>query len=162
MHWFLARVQAYRISFVARRLICINACQSGVHVSVRIRPSSGASGRGNLRWGRGERGKKFLSLRSIFFLLFFSPFPPETPHTQVRYTLLRTLRWHDGEDKENVKQAMGWISKTHLCTFIKLFGTFLCRHCKNSTGKCLISRFMEDLNKRRLNFLSLSELEYGS
>ena len=29
-------------------------------------------------------------------------------------------------------------------------------------NKNLISRFMEDVNKRRLNFLSLSELEYDS
>ena len=40
--------------------------------------------------------------------------------------------------------------------------TFLCRHCTTTTGKCLISRFMEDVNKRRVNFLSLSDLEYGS
>ena len=29
------------------------------------------------------------------------------------------------------------------------------------TGKCLISPFMEDVKKRRLHFLSLSELVYG-
>ena len=31
-----------------------------------------------------------------------------------------------------------------------------------TSGKYLISRFMEEVNKRRLNFLSLYELEYGS
>ena len=36
------------------------------------------------------------------------------------------------------------------------------RHFTTTTGKCLISSFMEDVNKQRLNFLSLSELEYGS
>ena len=53
-------------------------------------------------------------LATLLFTSLFS-FPPETPHTQARYTLLGTLRWHDGENKnenENVKQAMGWISKT--------------------------------------------------
>ena len=51
-------------------------------------------------------------LATLLFIFLFS-FPPETPHTQARYTLLGTLRWHDGENKnENVKQAMGWISKT--------------------------------------------------
>ena len=43
-----------------------------------------------------------------------------------------------------------------------LFCTFLCRHCTAMTGKWLVSRFMEDVNKRRLNFLSLSILECGS
>ena len=31
-----------------------------------------------------------------------------------------------------------------------------------TTGKWLISLFMEEVDKRRLNFLSPSELEYGS
>ena len=53
-------------------------------------------------------------LATLLFIFLFS-FPPETPHTQARYTLLGTLRWHDSENKnenDNVKQAMGWISKT--------------------------------------------------
>ena len=53
-------------------------------------------------------------------------------------------------------------TKKQLCTCITLFCTFVCRHCTTTTGKCLISRFMEDVNKRRVNFLSLSDLEYGS
>ena len=80
MHWFLARVQTYRISFVARRLICINACQSGVHVSLRIRPSSGVSGRGNLRLESGGKRKE-VSIPWLFLILvfaFLSSFPPET------------------------------------------------------------------------------------
>ena len=32
------------------------------------------------------------------------------------------------------------------------FCTFLCRHCMTTTGKCLVSSFMEDVNKRRLIF----------
>ena len=36
------------------------------------------------------------------------------------------------------------------------------RHCTTTTGKCLISHFMEDVNKRWLKFLSLSELQYVS
>ena len=52
--------------------------------------------------------------------------------------------------------------KQHLFTSITLFCTFLCRHCTAMTGKWLVSRFMEDVNKRRLNFLSLSILECGS
>ena len=37
-----------------------------------------------------------------------------------------------------------------------------CQQMETTTGKCLISRFMEDVNKRPLIFLSLSELEYDS
>ena len=36
------------------------------------------------------------------------------------------------------------------------FGTFRRRNCTTTTWKCLISRFMEEVNKRRRNFLSLS------
>ena len=39
--------------------------------------------------------------------------------------------------------------------------TFRCRHCTTTTWKCLISRFMEDINKRWWIFLSLFKLEYG-
>ena len=34
-----------------------------------------------------------------------------------------------------------------------------CRHCTTTTGECLISRFMEDVNKGGLNFLFLSKLQ---
>ena len=73
-----------------------------------------------------------------------------------------TLRCHDGDDNENVKKAKVEWAKQQLCPCITHFGTFLCRHCTATTGKRLISRFREDVNKRRLNFLSFSELEYGS
>ena len=38
----------------------------------------------------------------------------------------------------------------------------LCRQCTNTTWKCLISRFMEDVNKPRRGFLFPSELGYVS
>ena len=41
---------------------------------------------------------------------------------------------------------------------ITLFYTFLCHHSTATTEKCLISRFIEDVNKQRLIFFSLSEL----
>ena len=43
-----------------------------------------------------------------------------------------------------------------------LFCTFLCRHCKTTTWKCLIPRCTEEVHERRRNFLSLSELGCGS
>ena len=60
------------------------------------------------------------------------------------------------------QKTIGLISKKQLCTCITLFCTFLSRFCATTTWKCLISRFMEDVNKQRRNFISLSELEYGS
>ena len=76
--------------------------------------------------------------------------------------LLATLRCHDGNDNENIKKAIGWIGKTTTLHVMMLFCTFLCCHCTATMGKCLISCFMEDINKRQLNFLSFSKLEYGS
>ena len=72
------------------------------------------------------------------------------------------LRYHDGDVNENVKKAIRWIGrKTTVHAFFTLFCTFLYRHYMTMTLKCLISRFTGDVNKRRRNFLSLSELEYG-
>ena len=41
------------------------------------------------------------------------------------------------------------------------FWTFLCRHYKTRTWKCLISRFVQEVNTRRRIFLSLSKSEWG-
>ena len=41
------------------------------------------------------------------------------------------------------------------------FFVFLCRHCTTTTWKCLISRFVEDVNNQWQNFLYLYELGYG-
>ena len=53
-----------------------------------------------------------------------------------------------------------WLNRQNQAS--RYFCTFLCRNCKTTAGKCLISRFMVEVNKRRLNFLSLSELEHRS
>ena len=39
--------------------------------------------------------------------------------------------------------------KKQLCTCITLFCTFLCRQCTTTTWKCLISRFVEVMNRRQ-------------
>ena len=87
----------------------------------------------------------------IFKCSVFSGFIKNIDQVQP---VLGTLRCHDGDENENDKTATLHV---HLA-----FCTFLYRHCATTTGKCLISRFMEDVNKRRLNFLSLSEVEYNS
>ena len=71
--------------------------------------------------------------------------------------LLGSFSNDDGDGSENFKKAIGLLSKT-TSTCITLFCTFLYRLCKTTTWKCLISRFMEDVNKRRRIFLSLSKL----
>ena len=47
-----------------------------------------------------------------------------------------------------------------LCTCITLFCKFLCRLCTTTAWRCLISRFVEDVNPRRLPF-SFPELWYS-
>ena len=49
------------------------------------------------------------------------------------------------------------LTKQQPCTCITLFPTFLCRHCTSRTWKCIISRFVEDVNTRQ----QLSELWYN-
>ena len=40
-------------------------------------------------------------------------------------------------------------SKQQFCTCITLFCTILCRHCMTTTWKCLISRYTQEVHKRR-------------
>ena len=50
---------------------------------------------------------------------------------------------------------------TLLGTCITLFCTFFCRRCTITTWKCLISRFVEDVNTRQRLSSSLPELRYS-
>ena len=53
------------------------------------------------------------------------------------------------------KQNNSFVRASHfLCTFLSRF-------CTTTTWKCLISCFMEDVNKQRRNYIYLSELGYG-
>ena len=78
------------------------------------------------------------------------------------FTIIRDLkiRWRRRQ-RELQKNNTSRLAKQQLCTCISIICTFLCRHCKTTTRKCLISRFMEDVNKLLWNFLSHSELGYG-
>ena len=86
-------------------------------------------------------------LQTIPFTAVYLP-PPPLPGL-----LIGTLRCHNGEVNGNRLNRQN----NNFCTCVTLFSTFLYSHCTTRTGKCLISRFIEDVNKRRLNFLSLSE-----
>ena len=50
-------------------------------------------------------------------------------------------------------------AKQQLCTCSTLFCTFFCRHCTTTTWKCLISRFVENVNTRQRLY---SILEFNS
>ena len=67
---------------------------------------------------------------------------------------LMNLSNDDGDGNENGKKA-----KQQLCTCITLFCTFLCRQCTITTWKCLISRFVENVNTRQRLY---SILEFNS
>ena len=62
--------------------------------------------------------------------------------------------------RQRERQKSLRLAKQQLCTHITHVCTFLCRHCTTTTRKCLISRFMEEVNKLLRNFLSHYELGY--
>ena len=73
-----------------------------------------------------------------------------------------TLRSKDADDNENVKKTIGLISKTTTSHVQHTFCSFLSRFCTTTTWKCLILRFMEDVNKQRRNSIFLIVLGYGA
>ena len=100
---------------------------------------------------REERreGRKFL------FLII-----PSVPLDLVNINRDFKIQWR--HRNENVKKTIDFKSKTttlheHHTFFLHLFSRF----STTTTWKCLISRFMENVNKQRRNAFSLSELGYG-
>ena len=60
-------------------------------------------------------------------------------------------RWRRPQwQREGEKSKRFRLAKQQLCACITLFCTFLCRRCTTKTWKCLISRFFDDVNSRRL------------
>ena len=78
------------------------------------------------------------------------------------FTQRRRRRQQERQKSNRFRQA-----NQQVCTCIMLFCTFLCRRCTTTTWNCLISRFVEDGNKRQqLSFsfpeLGCSPLEFNS
>ena len=75
--------------------------------------------------------------------------------------IIGTLRSNDADDNKNVKKTIGLISKTTTLhvhhTFLYISFPFL----HDYDVKMPYFAFMEDVNKQRRNFISLSELEFG-
>ena len=65
-----------------------------------------------------------------------------------------------GRQQERQNRNRFRLAKQQLCTCITLFFTFLCRHCATTTWKCLISRFVEDVNTKQRLCFSFPELRY--
>ena len=101
----------------------------------------------------------------IFFLSFFVlPWDQSDDWhtvTSMFRVAISTLRSNDADGNENVKKQYVLYAKQLLCTCFTFISTFLWRSCTITTWKCLISRFMDYVNKQRQNFISLSELGNG-
>ena len=70
--------------------------------------------------------------------------------------LLGSLRNDDGHGNENVERAITLLRNTTTLHVHQAFLYIFCRHCTTHV-KCLIARFLEDVNKRqRIFFLSLN------
>ena len=116
-------------------------------------------GRGKIRERKGKGSLPSLPKSSQ------SPTPFDTCHCQARPTLgglLGSLSNDDGDCNEDGKKAIGldW-QKQQLCTCITLFCTFLCCRCTTTKWKCLILRFVEDVNTWELLSFSFPELWYS-
>ena len=95
-----------------------------------------------------ETGVKCCLLRGNLFLCTWK----ELSCLEIRELQQRRRRRQRERQKNNrvIKQNNKLSRKS------RFFCTFLSRLYKNTTWKCLISRFMEDVNKRRQIFLSLN------
>ena len=65
-----------------------------------------------------------------------------------------------GRQRERQKTKGFYSKTTTLHVHHAFFVHFFARFCTTSTWKCPISRFMEDINKQRRNFISPFELGY--
>ena len=79
---------------------------------------------------------------------------------EVRGIYHETQNRKTADGNESIKKTR--LAKKQLCTCITLFCTLLCRHGTTVTWSCQLSRFVENVNKRRRISLPLFELEYFS
>ena len=102
-----------------------------------------------------------VSYWTIFFSMYLVTVPKDpAKNNSHRFPLVSKVAIGKLETPRRRRQREGQKSNrlnkeknTELCRCIVLFCTFFCLPCSTRTGKCLISRFMEDVNKRRLIFL---------
>ena len=82
----------------------------------------------------------------------------------VAQPILRELKHHrrrgQREQQRQNSNRFGLV-KQQLCSWINLFCTFLCRHCRNTMWNRLISRSVEGVNLRECLSFSFPELPYS-
>ena len=101
---------------------------------------------------------KFEAARTIFFQWRFRRY---RRHCCLS-TLIGTLRSNDADGNENVKKKIGLIRKNNnFARALRFFVHFFSCFCTTTTLKCLLLRFMDNVNKQRRNFISLCELRHG-
>ena len=76
-------------------------------------------------------------------------------HWSLWYRLTRNIR--ERTQRRRRRQRI-YSAKQQLCTCSTLFCTFLCRYSTTTAWKCLISRFMLDVNTRQRFSFSFCEL----
>ena len=98
----------------------------------------------------------------VTFPRAFSPGPTDCPWVSEDVPIMDFKIKRLGRQRHR-KKINRFNKQWHqLCTCITFFfSTFLSRFCTTTTWRCLISRFKEEINKERRNFISLFELGYG-
>ena len=102
---------------------------------------------GKGRWKIAKCFRRYVSVVSISLKVWEST-------CNTREFMQRHLRRQRKRQKSNRLN----LSKQQLYTCSMLFSVFLCRHWMTTTWKCLISRFVEDVNTRQWRSLSFPEL----
>ena len=97
---------------------------------------------------------------------FTKPVESKKIHSGQRFRKYAvSLCWFSGEQRRRQRErekAEGLdLEKQQLCSFITRFSTFLWRRCTTTTWKCLISRFVKDVNIRQWRSFSFPELWYS-
>ena len=126
----------------------------------------------NLIWvKRKKKNAVSFLLKAVTFTPYWTAFVPSRKPYRVNFSFTfsdcarpplgikrefrqrRRRRQRERQKRNRFRQA-----KQQLCTCITLFCTFLCRRCTTTTWNCLISRFVEDGNKRQQLSFSFPEL----
>ena len=106
-------------------------------------------------------GEKSIIFETSSYLLL-NLFSCKTLLKPVQFTLQNSPQQRQQRQwrQQELQMSSGFVKQNNNFHMLYVFCTFLCRHCTTTMWKCLIWRFMEDLNKRpRIIFISLSKLE---
>ena len=115
-----------------------------------------------LKWLNCFKKMKIWRIRLTISALNYQGFLGSWKMRACCLLLIGTLGSNDADGNEKVIKTIGNKQNNNFARASRtLFCTFLSRFCTTTTWKCLISCFMENVNKQRRNFISVSELKYG-